>query len=114
MNIVTGEMKIRNKNTYKNSFRSRTVPNILVRNIKYMKYLREKSVELVKQALTYELGKTRQRVTIENSILQSINAIVPFLRQHLTLLDVPERKLKTFLHEIDQQTWITDVNTSSK
>ena len=55
-----------------------------------------------------------QRVTIENCILKNVNVITPLLTQHLNLLDVPEGKLKMFLHEISQQTWRRDINSSFK
>ena len=79
-----------------------------------MKYVRKKTDKLVKHALTYELTKSAQRVTIENSILKNLNAITPLITQHLHLLDVPEGKLKTILHEINQQTWTRNINSSTK
>ena len=87
---------------------------VLERNIKYMKYLRGKTDELVKQALTYELAYSRQRVTIENSILKNLNAIFPFVTQHLNLLDIPDSELRKILHEINQQTWMRALDSSTK
>ena len=87
---------------------------VLERNIKYMKYLRGKTDELVKQALNYELAYSRQRVTIENSILKNLNAIFPFVTQHLNLLDIPDSELRKILHEINQQTWMRALDSSTK
>lgn len=64
-----------------------------------MKYLGDKTNELVKQALNYELAM--QWVTIENSILKNLNLILPFVTGYLNLLDVPDSKLNAFLHEIN-------------
>ena len=55
-----------------------------------------------------------QRVTIENSILKNLNAIFPFVTEHLNLLDVPDCKLRKVLHEINQQVWKRALDSSTK
>ena len=84
----------------------------LQRNIKYIKYLRSKSNgELANHTLLYEQTKSMSRATIESSILENLNVLE---NQQLSLYNLPDRKLKTSLHEMNQRQWLNNVNSSSK
>ena len=87
----------------------------LQRNMKNRKYLRSKSNdELAKHALLYEQNKSTSRATIESSILKKLNAVGNQQCRQLSPYNLPDRKLKTSLHEMNQRQWLNDVNSSSK
>ena len=88
----------------------------LQRNIKDIKYLRSKSNdELAKYPLLYEQTKSTSRgATIESSILKKTKCLgKPTIQTIFPPYNLPDRKLKTSLHEMNQRQWLNDVNSSS-
>ena len=81
-------------------------------NIKYL--ISKSNDELAKHALLYEQTKSTSRATIESSILKIINALGNQQCRQLPLYNLPDRKLKTSLREMNQRQWLNDVNSSSK
>ena len=80
---------------------------VLQSNIKYIKYFRSKSNdELAKHALLYEQTKSTGRATIGNSILKKLNAVGNQQCRQLPPYNLPDRKLKTSLHEMNQRQWL--------
>ena len=89
--------------------------NVLLRNIKYLKYLQNKDNNyLAKQAYLYELSKTTNRSTIASSMVKARTKLHNLIDEDVDLLKISDKKLRGFINLIHSAEWKTKLQSSSK
>ena len=84
------------------------------KNLRYLKYLKEKGVSLVKQAYDYELSKENHGTTIRSSILKITSTLGESNAQNTDILENNYWEAKNIINSIFGKEWTQSLNNSSK
>ena len=84
------------------------------KNLRYLKYLKEKGVSLVKQAYDYELSKENHGTTIKSSILKITSILGESNAQNTDILENNYWEAKNIINSIFEKEWTQSLNKPPK
>ena len=87
----------------------------IIKNMRYIKYVKSKDEStLVKQAYNYEMSKSENRTSINNTIENLNKRIDEIEGGHVDLFKTKEKKLKNYINRVFEKEWTKSINNSSK